>query len=75
MVNKISNDFSSRRRNARIWEYRVYFALIFLVGLFPATIHCFLARLGVLERSREWNGIVRCAWDKARAYTPMIFSA
>lgn len=71
----ISKEFASRRRNTRIWEYRFYFALIFIVGLLPATVHCFLARLGVLERGDAWNGIVRCAWDKARAYTPMIFSA
>ncbi len=75
MVTRISKDFPSRRRNTRIWEYRIYFTLIFLVGLFPATIHCFLARLGILERAAGWNGIIRCAWDKARAYTPMIFSA
>ena len=75
MATRISKDFSSRRRNTRMWEYRIYFTLIFLIGLGPATIHCFLARLGVLERGAGWNGIIRCAWDKARAYTPMIFSA
>ena len=75
MVTRISKDFPSRRRNTRIWEYRIYFTLIFLVGLFPATIHCFLARLGILERAAGWNGIIRCACYKARAYTPMIFSS
>ena len=67
--------FRNRRRYAPMWEYRLYFTLIFLVGLIPATVHCFLCRLGVLERSKSWNGILRCAWDKARVYTPMIFSA
>ena len=75
MTDRISRAYTSRRRNTRVWEYRIYFALIFLVGLFPATVHCFLARLGVLERGERWNGIINCAWDKARTYTPMIFSA
>ena len=75
MTTEISKEITSRRRNTRIWEYRFYFTLIFIVGLLPATVHCFLARLGVLERADAWKGIVRCAWDKARAYTPMIFSA
>ena len=75
METRISKTLTGRRRNPRIWEYRIYFTLIFLVGLGPATIHCFLARLGVLERGEGWNGIIRCALDKARAYTPMIFSA
>ena len=75
MLVRISKPFTGRRRNTRIWEYRIYFTLIFLVGLVPATIHCFLARLRILERGPGWNGIIRCAWEKARAYTPMIFSA
>ena len=50
MITRISKDFTSRRRNTRMWEYRLYFTLIFLIGIIPATIHCFLARLGVLKR-------------------------
>jgi len=75
MTNRIGRDFRSRRKHSPMWEYRLYFSLIFLVGLVPATIHCFLARIGVLERQKSWNGIFRCAWDKAQVYTPMIFSA
>ena len=75
MTNRTMKGFNSRRRNPHIWEYRFYFSLIFLIGLVPATAHCFLARIGVSKRSEGWNGIIKCAWDKARAYTPMIFSA
>ena len=75
MANKTVRDFRSRHRHASIWEYRFYFMLIFLVGLVPATAHCFLARCGILKRTEPWNGIIHCAWSKAQAYTPMIFSA
>jgi hypothetical protein len=75
MTQRKARDFRSIHRQAYIWEYRFYFTLIFLIGLVPATIHCFLARIGVLKRNEPWNGILRCAWSKAQAYTPMIFSA
>ena len=75
MTNKTMKGINGRRRIPHIWEYRLYFSLIFLIGLVPATVHCFLARIGVSERTKGWNGILNCAWDKARAYTPMIFSA
>jgi hypothetical protein len=75
MANRMARDVRSRRRQFPIWEYRLYFTLIFLIGLVPATLHCFFARLGVLERNPNWNGIFRCAWDKAHVYTAMVFSA
>ena len=75
MTTRDSKEFNNRRRSTPIWEYRLYFTLIFLVGLVPATVHCFLARVGMQKRDKAWNGIVKCAWGKARTYTPMVFSA
>ncbi len=75
MINKKSKLNRYRSKRNPIWEYRLYFTIIFLVGLIPATAYCFLARFGVFKREKNWNGIIRCAWGKAQEYTPMIFSA
>ena len=75
MNNKKIKITKYRSKRTPIWEYRIYFTIIFIVGLIPATAYCFLARLGILKREKNWNGIIKCAWGKAQEYTPMIFSA
>ena len=75
MNNKKIKITKYRSKRTPIWEYRIYFTIIFIVGLIPATAYCFLARLGILKREKNWNGVIKCAWGKAQEYTPMIFSA
>ena len=75
MNNRRTKVSKYRSKRKPMWEYRLYFTIIFIVGLIPATGYCFLARFGILKREKNWNGIIRCAWGKAQEYTPMIFSA
>ena len=59
-----------------VWEYRLYFMLIFLLTLPHTTVLCFLERIGVLER-KSYNkiGVISRAWTNAQIFTPTIFSA
>ena len=73
MAHKIAK--TSRRRNV-IWEYRLYFALIFAVTLPHTVILCFLERIGIFKRkSYNRKGVVARAWNNAQIFTPTIFSA
>ena len=63
-------------RRSLLWEYRLYFALIFAVTLPHTVILCFLERIGVLKRkSYNRKGVVARAWNNAQIFTPTIFSA
>ncbi|WP_293573254.1 cytochrome PufQ [Phaeobacter sp.] len=70
-----ATDFStkpSRSATALRWEYRVYFALIFLLALPFALADVLLAYCGLKAHRRQGNVLQR-AWAEANAITPMIF--
>ena len=59
-----------------VWEYRLYFTLIFLATLPHTIVLCFFERVGILKRKSYNNkGVVARAWNNAQIFTPMIFSA
>ena len=69
-------NMKTRGKKRFVWEYRIYFTLIFLLTLPHTIVLCFLERLGVLERKsyNKIGGISR-AWTNAQIFTPTIFSA
>ena len=59
------------------FEYRVYFALIFLISIPLATfawIACLVMNIFNLKNMQN-EGIFKRAWGHARVITPMIFTA
>ena len=63
----------SRKRShaPRPGEYRVYFAIIFLMALLPAFLVWALATVGAMNKQE--HGPVRSAWLQASVITPKIF--
>ena len=59
------------------FEYRIYFALIFMISIplavFSWTLH--LAIHGFGKGSEKNEGILKRAWGHAQVITPMIFAA
>ena len=78
MKQTIAKEFSvsDYRRSIRL-EYKIYFALIFIVSIPLAvcswTFH-FLVK-GISGTSEKNEGILKRAWGHAQVITPMIFSA
>ena len=69
-------NMKTRGKKRVVWEYRLYFTLIFLLTLPHTLVLCFLERLGILERKNYNNkGVFARAWNNAQIFTPMIFSA
>ena len=58
-------------------EYRIYFALIFIVSIplavFSWTLHLMIN--GFREGAEKNEGILKRAWGHAQVITPMIFTA
>ena len=58
-------------------EYRIYFALIFIISIplaaFSWTLH-FLIK-GFNQEAERNEGILKRAWGHAQVITPMIFTA
>jgi hypothetical protein len=71
-------DFSvSEYRKTIKFEYRVYFALIFLISIPLATfawIACLTMNIFKLKIVQN-EGIFKRAWGHAQVITPMIFTA
>ena len=69
-------NMKTRGKKRVVWEYSLYFTLIFLLTLPHPIVLCFLERLGVLER-KSYNkiGVISRAWTNAQIFTPTIFSA
>ena len=71
-------DFSvSQYRKTIKFEYRVYFALIFIISIPLAVVSWILHLLlkGVRNKSEQNEGIFKRAWGHAQVITPMIFTA
>ncbi len=71
-----NNNIRNSIKRGVVWEYRLYFTLIFFITLPHSIVLCFLERIGVLER-KNYNkkGVFSRAWSNAQIFTPMIFSA
>ncbi|MFK7755015.1 MAG: cytochrome PufQ [Sedimentitalea sp.] len=61
----------TKRTGPRKGEYRVYFALIFLVALAPAFLVWALSSLGLMDKKE--HGPIKSAWSHASTITPKIF--
>ncbi len=72
----LNMNMKTRGKKRVVWEYRLYFTLIFILTLPHTMILCFLERLGVLER-KSYNkiNVISRAWTNAQIFTPTIFSA
>jgi hypothetical protein len=55
-------------------EYRIYFAIIFLISL-PWALVKWLVTVGERDPERPAFGFVGLAWRQAKVVTPLIFSA
>tara|TARA_A100001011_G_C14195813_1_gene793429 strand:+ start:1004 stop:1240 length:237 start_codon:yes stop_codon:yes gene_type:complete len=67
---------SEYRKTIKI-EYRIYFALIFLISI-PLASFAWVVRLimNIISSDVEKNeGIFKRAWGHAQVITPMIFAA
>ena len=78
MKQTVVRSFSvSQYRKTIKLEYRVYFALIFIVSIPLAVVSWFLHFLlkGFNHESEQNEGILKRAWSHAQVITPMIFTA
>ena len=78
MKQTIAKEFSvsDYRRSIKL-EYKVYFALIFIISI-PLAVCSWVFHFLVkgISRSPENNeGILKRAWGHAQVITPMIFTA
>tara|TARA_X000000368_G_scaffold64312_1_gene45808 strand:- start:125 stop:361 length:237 start_codon:yes stop_codon:yes gene_type:complete len=67
---------SDYRKTIKI-EYRIYFALIFLISIPLATVawlSCLVMNVCSLNLEKN-EGIFKRAWGHAQVITPMIFTA
>jgi hypothetical protein len=73
MNSNVPNARTFRSRGSRQLEFRVYFALIFLLALPSSTVSWVLD----IRRRRSLNlrGPLARAWAEADRITPVIFSA
>jgi hypothetical protein len=71
MTDHATNGFGPVRTRRPILEYRIYFAIIFLVALPWAVI----SRLfGLGGEADAGKGVLARAWRQAGTITPLIFS-
>ena len=78
MKQTVVKDFSvSQYRKTIKLEYRVYFALIFIISIPLAVVSWVLHFLlkGFNHESEQNEGILKRAWGHAQVITPMIFTA
>ncbi len=78
MKQTVVRDFSvSQYRKTIKLEYRVYFALIFIISIPLAVVSWVLHFLlkGFNHESERNEGILKRAWGHAQVITPMIFTA
>ena len=78
MKQTVVKDFSvSQYRKTIKLEYRVYFALIFIISIPLAVVSWILHFLlkGFNHESEQNEGILTRAWGHAQVITPMIFTA
>ena len=59
-----------RTRKKPIWEYRIYFTVIFIFSLPGALLTCMKS----LVKGKIENDMFSKAWANAKTITPMIFS-
>ena len=67
---------SDYRRTIKL-EYRIYFALIFIISIPLATfawVTCLIMNI-FNSNAKKNEGIFRRAWGHAQVITPMIFTA
>ena len=78
MKQTVVRSFSvSQYRKTIKLEYRVYFALIFIISIPLAVVSWILHFLlkGFNHESEQNEGILKRAWGHAQVITPMIFTA
>ena len=78
MKQTVAKTFSvSQYRKTIKLEYRIYFALIFIISIplaaFSWSLH-FLIK-GFNQKGEQNEGILKRAWGHAQVITPMIFTA
>ena len=59
-----------RTRKKPIWEYRIYFSVIFILSLPGALLPC----IKCLVKGKIEKDMFSKAWANAKTITPMIFS-
>jgi hypothetical protein len=74
MSDHTANGVAPSRTRGPSFEYRIYFAVIFLISLPLCLVTC---TLGLVRPENEEVGknFVSRAWRRAAIITPMIFSA
>ena len=73
MTDHTTNGFHGR--GARTFEYKLYFAVIFLISLPICFVSCTLGLRRPEDEELESRFFFRRAWQRASVITPMIFSA
>ena len=74
MTDLTSTDLPRERRRSITWEYRFYFAIVFLISL-PWALASWALGLARPETEDTRLGFIGRAWRRAGIITPMIFSA
>lgn len=74
MTDMTSDNLPRARRKSITWEYRFYFAIIFLISL-PLTLVVWALGLAQRDSEESDRGFIADAWRRAAIITPMIFSA
>jgi len=74
MTDLTSTDLPRSRRRTPTWEYRSYFAIIFLISL-PLALVSWALGLAHPDSEESGENVIARAWRRAATITPMIFSA
>ena len=69
-----ANGLGSTRTKAPGFEYRIYFAIIFMISL-PWALASWALGLAKPDSEDAQHGVIGRAWRRAAIITPMIFSA
>ena len=74
MTDHTNNVFGNQRHRAPGFEYRVYFAIIFLISL-PLAFVSWALGLANPGGEASGKGFIGRAWHQASVITPQIFKA
>lgn len=75
MTDHTSEGFDVARSRAPGFEYRVYFAIIFVIALPLSFVSWALGLSRPGSDEKEGKGFIGHAWHQASVITPLIFTA
>lgn len=75
MTDHTANDLHNARHKSPTIEYRIYFAMIFVLSLPWTFVTCVLGLCRPDDEDAAGKNFVARAWHQASVITPRIFSA